>query len=799
MQKQNNQTPSLKQRMRCPQRPRRATKIFWAVVIAPFALVVVMVLLAGVGVFGALPSFEELENPRSNIATEIISADGQNVGSFYVENRSYTDYTELSPSLVAALVATEDARFYTHSGIDFLGLTRVAFKTVLLLQSDQGGGSTISQQLAKNLFPRDTASRSSIGKIFRLVGSKFKEWVVATGLEYNYTKEEIIAMYLNTVEYGSNAFGIKSAARTFFDKTPAELTVPEAALLVGVVNAPTRYSPVINPDRALRRRNTVIDRMATAGFIADDAAEGYKKEAIALNYHPISHNEGLATYFREMMRLYMTATEPTSSDFPTEWDFDAAKKRWADDPLYGWCVKNKKADGSPYNLYKDGLKIYTTLNATMQRYAEEALAEQMGSEIQPKFNRQRKNTGTVFYNVNKTQVESIMNSAIMNSDRARTMKKEGASREQIFAAFERPTKMRVFGYGADRDTTLSPRDSILHAKSILRSSFMAMDPTTGYVLAYVGGPSFRHFKYDMVRQGKRQVGSTVKPFIYTFAFDYLGYNPCTMVPNLPVSIETGSGDAWNPKEAGKVVYDGIPRPLRWGLANSRNNYSAWIMKQSSPAAVVDLIHKMGVTSWIDPVYAVATGAAEVSLYEMVGAFSTYANRGVHTVPFFVTRIEDRQGNVLSSFSPQTTDAISEKTAYTMLSMLQNNISAGTGGRLRYQFNIMGQVGGKTGTSQNNSDAWFIGVAPKVAFGAWVGGEERSTHLVSQGEGSIAALPIVGRFLNKVYKDKSLGISPDDKFMVPIDGVGIDCDPGTSAIGTVDSLQHAAHAADEFFD
>lgn len=789
--------PSFRQRIARPRRPRRARKIFWSIVIAPFAIVALLLLLIVCGAFGKLPSFEELENPSSNIATELISSDGQMLGSYYVENRSYTDYTELSENLVAALVATEDARYYGHSGIDFLGLSRVAFKTILLFQSDQGGGSTISQQLAKNLYPRDTASRSTIGKMGRLVISKLKEWITATMLEYNYTKEEIIAMYLNTVEYGSNAFGIKSAARTFFNKTPAELTVPEAALLVGVVNAPTRYSPVRNPDNALRRRNTVIGRMAKEGFLTDAKAEEYMATPIELNYHPISHNDGTATYFREMLRLYMTAQKPEREQFANDYDYKSDLQRWENDPLYGWCNKNARADGSPYNLYKDGLKIYCTINSRMQKYAEEAVEEHMGGKggIQSIFNAQRKAYKSIFYNVNSSQIETIVNSAIMNSDRARAMRAEGATKEQILAAFDRPEKMRVFSYTGDRDTTLTPRDSLLYYKSILRCGIMAMDPTTGYVQAYVGGPSFRHFKYDMVRQGRRQVGSTVKPFIYTYAFDNLGYNPCTMVPNQPVSIETGSGDAFSPKEAGRVEYDGVLHPLRWGLANSRNNYSAWIMKQASPEDVVELIHKMGVTTWIDPVYAVCTGSPEISLFEMVGAFATFANRGVHTDPFIVTRIEDRQGNVLASFSPRTNDAISEKTAYTMLSMLQTNISGGTGGRLRYQFNITGEVGGKTGTTNNNADAWFIGVAPKVAAGAWVGGEERSTHLVSRGEGSVAALPIVGLFLTKVYRDRSLGITLDDKFMAPIGGVSMDCDPGTAVDETTGKT---ATTEDEFF-
>lgn len=788
------QKPTVAQRMKRPRRPARALKIFWTIVIAPFAVLIIMVLMAIMGVFGDLPSFEELENPQSNVATEIISSDGKSIGGYYIENRSYTDYQDMSPSLIAALVATEDARFYSHSGIDFTGLARVAIMSVLL-QSNQGGGSTVSQQLAKNLYPRDTASRTTIGRTFRLVTSKFKEWVTAVKLEYNYTKEEILAMYLNTVSYGSNAYGIKAAATTFFNSTPAELTVPQAALLVGVVNAPSRYSPVRNPENAIKRRNLVIDRMRSAGYIDKEKADQYMAEPLNLDYNPISNNDGMATYFREMMRLYMTASEPERQSYANDWDYKAAMDRWHNDPLYGWCSKNKKADGSSYDLYRDGLKIYTTINSKMQRYAEEALWEQMSTNIQPAFDRQRKNYGKIFYNINSEEIAKIMNSAMINSERGRAMKKDGASREDIFAAFKRPEKMRVFTYKGDRDTTLTPYDSIIHSKSILRSSVMAMEPTSGYVLAYVGGTSFRNFKYDMVRQGRRQIGSTVKPFVYTFAFDYLGFNPGTMVPNLPVSIES-SDDVFQPKEAGRVVYDGVMHPLRWGLANSRNNYSTWIMKQSSPEAVADLIHKMGISTYIEPVYSIATGSPEASLYEMVGAFSTFANRGVHTEPIFVMRIEDSQGNVLSSFSPRTTDAISEKTAYTMLSMLQSNISAGTGGRLRYEFKIMGEVGGKTGTTNSNADAWFMCVAPRIVTGAWVGGEDRSTHLVSRGEGSVAALPIVGRFLNKVYKDKTLGVAPDDKFMIPVGGMMLEYDTQGVVPGDSDSTKMQT---DEFFD
>lgn len=775
---QKNNRP-LKERIKNPQRRKRAMIIFWSIVGFPFGLIFLMLGLISLGAFGDLPTFEELENPRSNLATEVISEDGANLGNFFVENRSFVEYDELSPYLVQALVATEDARFYNHSGIDFIGLARVGFKTVLLAQG-QGGGSTISQQLAKNLYPRDTVSSSGVVKAGKLVVAKLKEWITATMLEYNYTKEEIISMYLNTVEYGSNAYGIKSASRTFFDKEPKDLTVEEAAMLVGVVNAPTRYSPRINPERALKRRNTVIDRMGTAGFLADEQVQEASALPITLNYKPISHNEGTATYFREMLRLYMTAQEPKEKEtYQSDWDFEQEKKLWANDPLYGWCNKNVKADGKAYNIYKDGLKIYTTINSKMQKYAEQALLEQMTNDIQPRFDRQRKSSGgKIFYGTTKEQDAQIVKRGILSSDRAREMKRAGSTEEQIIAEFNKPIKMRVFTYKGDRDTVLTPKDSMMHYKSFLRAGFMAMEPSSGYVKAYVGGSNFRNFKFDMVRQGRRQVGSTIKPFVYTFAIDHLGYNPCTMVPNLPVSIDLGNGqDPWQPKEAGNREYDGVMHQLRWGLANSRNNYSAWIMKQSSPQAVANFINKMGVTSWIDPVYSLCLGTAEISIFDMVGAFGTFANRGVHTTPFFVTRIEDKQGNVLASFSPTTSDAISESTAYTMLGMLQNNISAGTGGRLRYQYNMTGEVGGKTGTTNNNADAWFMAVTPALVAGSWVGGEERSTHLVNQGEGSVAALPIFGRFMEKVYADKSLGITREDKFLEPIGVVKYNCDEG----------------------
>ncbi|MBR3931333.1 MAG: transglycosylase domain-containing protein, partial [Tidjanibacter sp.] len=501
-------------------------------------------------------------------------------------------------------------------------------------------------------------------------------------LEYNYTKEEIVAMYFNTVFFGSNSYGIKAAAKTFFGKEPGELNVQEAAVLVGVVNAPTRYSPVRNPKNSLARRNTVMSRMEAGGYITSEQLDSLKALPIELKFSQASHNEGLATYFREMIRLTMTSPKPTRNMFYTKYDYEKEVERWENNPLYGWCLKNQKADGSNYNIYRDGLKIYTTLNSTMQRYAEEAVQKQLAGQIQPAMDAQYRATKVLFNDLEQEDIDKIIKRAVRYSDRYREMSNAGHSQVAIEEAFRTKTQMRIFTYKGEVDTLITPLDSILHHKRIMRASLVAMDPHNGYVKAYVGGPNFRYFKYDMAKQGKRQVGSTIKPFIYTFAFDHLGYNPCTMVPNLPVTIETYTGEAWTPKEAGKVIYDGELYPLKWGLARSRNNYSAWIMKQANqPEAVADFIHNMGIMSYIDPVNAICLGTPDVSLFEMVGAYSTFANRGVYTEPIFVTRIEDRHGNVLAEFNTTSTVAISEHTAYTMVDMLRTVVQRGTGGRL----------------------------------------------------------------------------------------------------------------------
>ncbi len=789
---------------------RQLVKWLWIVAMTPLVALATMLTLTATGVFGTMPSFEELENPKSNLATEVYADNGQVLGSFFVQNRSYVQYGDLFPEddsqlvevagqrmppIAAALVATEDARFYSHSGIDLVSLARVGVKTIAMQRSSQGGGSTITQQLAKNLFPRGKRGENKIVRTVKLVVAKFKEWITALKLEYNYTKEEIIAMYLNTVEYGSNAFGIKSAATTFFGKTPAELNLQEAAVLVGVVNAPTRYSPVRNPENALRRRNTVLKRIEAAGGITAAQYDSLADLPITLNYRPVSHNYGRATYFREMLRLTMNAQRPKRRNFYTTWDYEQACKEYDENPLIGWCHKNRKADGTPYDIYRDGLKIYTTINATMQEYAEASLQKQMEKVIQPTMDRQLRETGKLFQDITEEEGEAILKRAMRNSDRYRNMKSAGVHEKDIYESFNERCKMKIFTYEGEVDTLLSPRDSILHHKGIMRGAFVAMEPQSGHIKAYVGGPSFQYFKYDMAKQGKRQIGSTVKPFIYTFAIDHLGLTPCTMVPNLPVTIETAVGAAWSPKESVNIENDAVLHPLRWGLAHSRNNYSAWVMKQAKqPEAVADFIHNMGILSFIDPVYALCVGTFESNVYEMVSAYATFANEGVYTSPIFVTHIEDRQGNLISSFSSSSQDAISKESAYTMLTMLQNVITSGTGRRMVWGYDMQGvEIAGKTGTTNENRDAWFMGITPKLVAGAWVGAEDQQITLGRKGEGSVMALPIVGDFLRKLHNDPNIPINKSDKFVRPAMWQAVECEDAEMP-QAVEAIKQ-----DEFFD
>ena len=769
---------------------QRRTWKYWVIIaLWSFTLIGIVALtslfvMAKTEILGPMPTFDELENPKTNLATQIYSADGEVLGTYFIENRTYLSYEDLFPAdrtqwleidghklptIVAALLATEDVRFFDHSGIDFQATARAGIRTVILGQSGQGGGSTVTQQLAKNLYKTRRNKEGMEGSAGTLA-AKAQEYVIATQLEYNYTKEEIVAMYLNTVEFSNSNFGIKSAANNFFGKEPCDLAIEEAAVIAGQVKAPGTYAPLkrgLPNEKARERRNTVLDRMAVAGAISEKLADSLKQLPIDLSRYRRAgdaHNEGSATYFREMVRRTMMLREPERRNYYTEWDYQMALQEYNDNPIYGWCLKNRKANGEPYDIYRDGLKIYTTVDAQMQIYAEEALREHMAEIVQPRMDQQiRSRGGSLFPDLNKAESDKKIASAMRQTDRWKDMTKEGASENEILAAFNTPLQMSVFTFRGMRDTILTPRDSLIHYKKTMRASFVAIDPTSGYVRAYVGGPDYRFFKYDAASQAKRQVGSTSKPFIYTFAIDHLGLTPCTPVPNVPVSIETPSG-IWSPKEATEVEYTGV-HPLYWGLANSRNNYSAWIMKQAKrPEAVAEFIHDMGIKSFIDPVVALCIGSYDSNPYEMASAYCTFANQGVRIDPIFVTRIEDSQGNVLATFTPKTNDVLSKRVAYTMITMMQRVVTMGTARRMIYEFKFGDvEIAAQTGTTNDNVDAWFMCAVPNLVMSTWVGGDEPSIHFTRNADGSRIALPIAGKFLTKVFDDGTLGVYRSDRF------------------------------------
>ena len=770
---------------------KKISKWFWILVISPFALLMFLVLL--VWMFADIPSFAELENPDNKLATQIIAEDGEILTTFHIENRTYVSYDELSENLVHAAVATEDVRFYRHSGIDFIGLGRVLFKTILLSNSSQGGGSTITQQLAKTLYPRAEMEKKIPGIYhIKMVWTKLKEWITAVKLERDYTKDEIMTMYLNSIFFGSGAYGVRAASETFFGKHPSELTIEESAMLVGMVNKPTRYNPALNPDKALVRRNFVIGQMEKAGYFDDQAkAAGVKTTAfrdsirqipIELNYQVQDHNSGHAPYFRDMVRRVMSAKKPKRSSYSVPEDYTADSLSWATDDLYGWLEKNKKADGTPYDLDRDGLRIYTTINYKMQKYAEEAVQERM-RDLQADFRKDlRHKTNKPFSNdIDAPTRDRLMQQARKWSDRYRVLKKKGLNDSQIFKTFSEPVNMRVFAYNKKGyiDTTMTPDDSIRYYKSILRTAFVAMEPGTGHVKAYVGGPDYRYFKYDNVRQGKRQVGSTIKPFLYTLAMQE-GLTPCTKVTNVPVTFLTPGGETWTPRSTDKEEWIGKTVTLKWGLTNSSNNISAFLMKQYGPEAMADMMRRMGIQSHVDEVPSLCVGPADLTLWEMVAAYDTFPSRGVYVTPLFVTRIEDRQGNVLSEFTNRKREAIAESTAYLMVNLMEGVVQGGTASRLRYRYNLTGEIAGKTGTTNDNSDGWFIGYTPTLVAGVWTGAEDRQVHFqsITYGQGAPMSLPTWGIFMKKVLADGTLGISADDRFVAPAgEFCGVDCTGG----------------------
>jgi penicillin-binding protein 1A len=763
---------------------KRFICIFWGSVTGIFLLVIFLFVLIANGKFGYMPTFEYLENPSTNIASEVYSIDGELLTTFYLEeNRNPVTYRELPPYLINALIAREDHRFVDHSGIDGTGLIRVAVKTILMGNKGEGGGSTITQQLAKQLFQRDTTRyKWSVLRNVHMATIKFREWVIAVRLEKQYTKQEIITMYFNVVPFGYQAYGIKSAARTFFGQSVDSLKIEDAALLVGMLKAPSAYNPVRHPERAVVRRNGVLSKMEKNNFLSREMADSLKQTPLVLNFQRQDHQSGSATYFREYLRLTMNKKEPVRGNYTNKQSFYEDSIQWVDNPLFGWCQKNLKPDKTPYNLYTDGLKIYTTIDSRMQRYAEEAMREHMQDFLQKEFFKEKKGRKKAPFSnsLSEKDIDNIMLSAMRRTERYRKLKENGLSQKEILAKFKEPCEMTVFSWDGQRDTIMSPWDSMYYHKSFLRSSMMAMNPHTGEVKAYVGGIDYKYFQYDGVKLQKRQVGSTFKPFLYTLAMqDKKELTPCYKVWNVPQSFDTGDS-TYTPKSSGRKEFLNRQVTLRWGLATSENNISAWLLKQVSPAAVADMARKMGIVSYIDPVPSIVYGTSDISLAEMVAAFSVYPNKGIYSEPIYVVGIEDKNGNLLQRFNSYKEEAISAHTAYLMVNLLEGVVKGGTAAKLRYAYKLMNDMGGKTGTTQNHSDAWYIGITPELVAGVWVGGEDRSVHFDSMrlGQGSTAALPVYGLFMQKVYADKSIGLT-QGPFERP-DGfnVNLDCEADT---------------------
>ena len=741
-------------------------RCLWAFLGASVLTAVVAFWAIAKGWIGYMPPIEELQNPINRYATQIYSADGKIMGTWNYnrENRILVDYSQLAPALVQALVATEDVRFYEHSGIDFFALGRAIVKRGLLGHKSAGGGSTITQQLAKQLY--SSTAHSVIERLLQ----KPIEWVIAVQLERNYTKDEIISMYLNYFDFLHNAVGIKTAASTYFGKEPKDLTVNEAAVLIGLCKNPSYFNPVRHPDRCTERRNVVLSQMEKAGYLSEDECARYTAEPLKLNFHVNDHKDGVAVYFRDYLRRYMMAKRPERSDYPS-WNmvrFHQDSINWENDPLYGWCNKNRKKNGETYNLYSDGLRVYTTIDSRMQEYAEPAVYKHVVKYLQPAFNREIKGKKSAPYSGNLTmeQVKKILMRSVRQCERYRVLKESGATEEQIRKSFNTKTEMSVFTYHGEVDTIMTPLDSIRYYKSFLRCGFMSMCPQNGAVKAYVGGLNFTHFAYDMCMEGRRQVGSTIKPFLYSLAMEN-GFSPCDLAPNVQQTYMV-AGRPWTPRNSSHSHY-GEMVTLKWGLQQSNNWISAYLMSKLNPQAFVTLLREYGINNpEIHPSMSLCLGPCDITVAEMVSAYTAFVNHGIRTAPLLVTRIEDNEGNVVAQFRPRMNEVISEESAHKMLYMLKAVIDGGTGGRLRYMYNITGEVGGKTGTTNNNSDAWFMGITPNLVSGCWVGGDDRDIHfsMTSIGQGASGALPIWAYFMKSVYADKRLGYSPEAVFDLP---------------------------------
>lgn len=719
---------------------KRYVRIMWVSYLCVLFLIAIFFTMLSFGWLGFMPTFEELENPKANLATEVYADSGELLGYIGIQNRSNVNYKDISPNMINALIATEDARFREHSGIDARSLFRVLTKTILGGHKSSGGGSTLTQQLAKNLFPRE--KKSAVGTVY----AKLKEWIVAIKLERNYSKDEILSMYLNTVDYGSNAFGIKAASHTFFTKLPSELEVEEAAVLVGLLKAPTTYNPVRNPENALKRRNTVLSQMEKYGYLTPEQLEDKSAQPIKLKYNPQAHDEGIATYFREMLRNYMK----------------------------DWCKTHYKPNGDQYDVHKDGLRIYTTINYQMQKNAEDAVKEHF-KYLQNEFFKHTKGyRDAPFTGISRADIEKYYLQAMKNSDRYRDLKEEGLNDKEIKANFEQKTKMRVFTWNGDKDTVMSPWDSLRYYKHFLNTGMVSIEPQTGHIKVYVGGINYKHFKFDNAKLGRRQVGSTFKPYVYAAAMKDSDLSPCFEISNTPVTFE--DYDNWTPKNSNKAR-EGEMVSLKWALANSVNFVSAALIKDyTTPQSVVNLVKQMGITTPMPAVPSICLGTADLSVMEMAEAMATFANKGVHKNPIFITKICDNKGMVLEVFNTKSNAALDEETAYLVLELMKGVVDSGTGARLRYKYGLRSTIAGKTGTTDNNSDGWFIGINPKLATAVWVGGELRSIHFRSTalGQGASMALPVYGLFMQKCEKNPKLNFYKGDFDRPPSLEIDMDC-------------------------
>ena len=765
------QTRPIDQDIKRAARTKKMIRALWTINFCGVALVMLIGVMIYHGYIGYMPPVEGLLNPEDRFASRLFTSDGVEMGRFYQSrnNRVYADYSEISPNVINALIATEDERFMQHSGIDIMALSRVLFKTILLRQKNAGGGSTITQQLAKQLY-----SPESDGLMDRFI-QKPVEWAIAVKLERYYTKEEIIKMYLNQFDFLNNAVGIKTAAHVYFNTTPDSLKIEQAAMLVGMAKNPSLYNPVRadRKDAAVGRRNVVLQQMLKADLITEAECDSLCTLPLEVKFSKVDHKDGIAPYFREAVRLMMQAKEPRRGDYP-DWDqqrFVDDSIQWATNPLYGWVEKNPKPDGTKYNIYTDGLRIYTSIDSRMQKYAEEAVIDHLKNTLQPQFDREKGSRGP--YTTNSAELgqltpRKLIDRAIRQSERYRVLKNAGMSDAEIMEEFDKPVDMTVFSYdGGQVQKTMSPRDSVVYQKMFLRAGFMSMDPLTGQVKAYVGGPNFHFFQYDMAGVGRRQIGSTVKPFLYTYAFEE-GFTPCDMFLNAQPSIMLPTGEVWAPRNTGHARI-GEMVDLYWALTNSNNWISARLMSELSPSTLARTMHTFGITNHLDPVVSLCLGPCDVSVREMVTAYTAFSNKGLRVDPIYVTKITDNNGNVISEFTPQYTEVMSQEAYFKMVNILQNVINSGTGSRLRRApYNITAVMGGKTGTTNYNADGWFMGFTPNLVSGVWVGGDERYIHFnrMAQGQGAAMALPIYGLYMKKVYADKSLPYSQTLQFPEP---------------------------------